>query len=195
MADDQQDILLVQNIDLNCDFEDPTENYSHQDFFQVRWDKAPFRVAPGEKRRFPRYIAEHFAKHLCDHILIKEGEQTGNEFLIGNVKRRQEILDKIILKVDQYYLPQENETEGQRIAKEVDKMNEEDNDKPMDIGKITDPMLGENVTPANPPVEPTEKPKGKERSIKELREECNKLNIPYKITESKDALLEKLTNF
>lgn len=140
---DSQDILIVQNVDLSCNDIDSEEGWSHADFFQVKWGGQPHRIAPGETRRMPRYVAEHYAKHLADHMLQKMEVETGRQFLVNGAIERPNMLKRIIMGVDEYFLQQTAQTgvsEGEKVAQEVDRMNPEE--KETDLGVIPDPMVG-----------------------------------------------------
>lgn len=97
----QQDLFTVTNIDTNCDYVEqyivertapapvnPGEvnpldiprplqtqrmelSFDHSEYYEVRYESQPFRIVPGGSRVMPRYVAEHYAKHLADHILTK----------------------------------------------------------------------------------------------------------------------------
>lgn len=135
----ESDILLVYNSDINCDVIDSEDNYPHKDYFQVKWSNHPHRVAPGKVRKMPRFLAEHFAKHLADHILTKMEEQTGRKGLVQSPTERPRVLKEILLGVDTYFLGEEDVDQGEKIVKAVETLNEE---RPLDLGEVPNPMLG-----------------------------------------------------
>jgi hypothetical protein len=108
----KEDIILVQNIDLDCDYYDTENNYSHSDYFEVRWNKQPFRVKPGETRRYPRNIAEQNAKHIADQILIKKCEKAKKN-LLNHPVERPKVLNEILIRVEDYYNQDSVPTEGE----------------------------------------------------------------------------------
>jgi len=58
------------------------------------WGGEPYVFAPGQTKAFPRFMAEHFAKHLGDRILI----DAGKDFAMESPERK-EITEKILGKV------------------------------------------------------------------------------------------------
>ena len=204
---DVQDILIVQNIDLNCDDIDSEEGWSHRDFFQVKYGGAPLKIAPGETRRVPRYRAEHYAKHLADHMLMKMEEETGKQFLVNNVIERPNMLKKILVSVDSYYLEQDIQptTETDKLAAEDKELNPQE-EKGMDIGEIPNPMVGvlkeAPKTPPLPPDEPEQSgktsifdPKKPKPSRGALIKECAKLGIEWTMKDTNEILEAKLKAF
>ena len=147
----ENDILLVYNPDLGCDEEDAEEGWSHKDFFQVKWDGYPHRIAPGESRRMPRFLAEHYAKHLANHILGKRERSEGRIGLLQSPIERPKVLATIVQKVEEYFHGQPNLTVGQAAALQVEKLNEpvgipltsRDQELPAtDIGEVPNTAVG-----------------------------------------------------
>ena len=201
---DPQDILIVQNIDLNCKDIDSEEGWSHADFFQVKYGGAPLKIAPGETRRVPRYRAEHYAKHLADHMLMKMEEETGKQFLVNNVIERPNMLKKILVDVDTYYLDQDVKptTETDKLAAEDKELNPQE-EKGMDIGAVPNPMVGvlkeAPKTPPLPPDEPETKgktsifdPKKPKPSRAQLIKACADQGIEWTMKDSAEQLIAKL---
>lgn len=85
------DLVVVRNILIDDATIDPEYQGSRADYFEVRYDGEPLRIPPGETRVLPRYLAEHFAKHLADYILMREGHMVHDSLL------RSPLLSKIIL--------------------------------------------------------------------------------------------------
>lgn len=161
----ENDILTVANIDVDCDVIDTEENYPHKEYFQVRWSGHPHRIPPGQTRKMPRFLAEHYAKHLADHMLMRMEEQTGRKGLVQSSFERPRMLARIILGVDTYFLGETAAEEGAKVAAMVDQLNP--GEKELDLGTIPDPMLGalkpepkkvvikdEPETPEVPPTSP-----------------------------------------
>lgn len=61
---DRNEPWLVRNI-LGPDGEALPED----DCFEVSWDAVPIRIRMGKEAILPFYQAEHFARHLANHIL------------------------------------------------------------------------------------------------------------------------------
>lgn len=89
---DENDLYLVCNILVGDDSIDPVWNSSRLDFFEVRWEGEALRIPPGETMIIPKYLADHFAKHLVDHILTTRG------VMIHNSAFRDPLLSQIILR-------------------------------------------------------------------------------------------------
>lgn len=123
---DQNDTLWIKNIDDDChdqtyepvrvserwrdpesgrivtSFKDIIYKFDHSEKFQVRWSGQVFSIKPGEVARMPRFLGEHFATHLADHILGKMGDATG-KMLRNDPVKRPEVLKQIILKEEPYF--------------------------------------------------------------------------------------------
>lgn len=236
--DSPQDVLIVRNIDVDCSdesievidravsFTEPGNDianrmqygsefheWNHAEYFEVRYDGQPFRIAPGATRMMPRYIAEHYAKHLADHILGKQ--DTKKKTLVNNAGARAKVLSEIILRVEQYYQHDTFMSPGQYGAQQVEQLNKEDARIPAEdmgivddlearLGKVAPPApelpkaVQEAVTRAeNQPVVPKnagQKP-GEEKTRDQLIAECVNLGIDVKGTEKKDDLIAKLQKF
>ena len=69
-------IVEVYNSDINCLLEDPEVHPQGKDTFVTHYDRSvnpnPIIVEAGKTKMFPKYIAEHFKKHLADHILTSQ---------------------------------------------------------------------------------------------------------------------------
>lgn len=167
----EHDTIAVTNIDINCDQTTtytveksipvppaPGETnpmniprhqsqmvegeFNHANYFEVRYNGQPFRIKPGETKTLPRYIAEHFAKHLTDHILTRREEQE-------NIKRKKRNLSpksglvqsKIerpktlseIMDVQQYFLEGQTDQNQQTV---------DPNTPATDIGDVPHHTLG-----------------------------------------------------
>lgn len=145
-----QDIIIVKNIDLDCDhieyqsarrstrtvdedgrvtsgYVDDIEQVPHAQYFQVKWAGQRFRIKPGDTRLYPRYIAEHFAKHLTDHMLGRaefKSKQTGKEIsVINNPIERKKMWDQIIPGVQQYFEDLGSIDEGVAAGAAVEELN------------------------------------------------------------------------
>lgn len=225
---DPQDILTIQNIDLDCDeitsnnifverqrtdMEGKVHNYkesvsnefNHTDFFEVRWGNSAIRLMPGEVRRLPRYLGEHYAKHLADHMLMKMEKETNRQFLVNHPIERPKIIKSIIIGVEKIYrddtVPM---SEGERAIAEADRLNEGSS---VDAGKVPNTALGElREPPKNPkikveddatPINETSliDPKKPKPTRAQLMKECAALNIKFEMTDTTEQLIARITNF
>jgi len=207
----KEDILIVRNIDLECDVVDTDYGYSHAEYFMVKYDGTPFRIKPGETRKLPRYVAEHYAKHLSNHVLLKMEESTGRKGLMTNIVERPKVLSQIIVGVDSYYLGDEPELgEGAKAAALEQKYNKEE--PAMDLGQVANPMMG-NLTEEGKSIDDIIKQTGQEdkpeaidkpekdmtlreklsvKTNKELMIECDRLGETITGRETKEQLIAKI---
>lgn len=194
----ENDILIVANPDVNCDVIDTEFGYPHKDYFQVKWHGRPHRIPPGKTKRMPRFLAEHFAKHLADHLLTKKEEETGKQGLLNHPQERPKIISQILIGVDEWYLG-DNETDaGQQVEDMVEELNP--NDKAIDLGVVPNKVMGVLVeTPKiedfKEPDKPEEQPKEGEKSREDLIKECIDLGIEIKGSETLEQLTDKIKSF
>ncbi|KKL97266.1 hypothetical protein LCGC14_1836170 [marine sediment metagenome] len=172
LSGNANDIIEVINIDVGCSLEDEIHSFG-QDSITVKWDGVPHQIKEGEIRLFPRYLANHIAKHLTNHVLTTQEKLTSD-------KERPNILSQILKKtIESYSVPPEV-TQGKEVEAVVEQIN--------------------TLTPPTPLVE--EKPKttsayseSKPRPTrKELFSELDAIGIKYKGSEKVDelvALIEK----
>lgn len=103
-------------------FKDISYTFEHADGFQVRWSGQPFTLKPGETARMPRFLAEHFATHLANHMLDKEGVKI-NRALRNDPIWRPKILAEIIVKEEPFFATI-GDSVGTATLKQVHEMNE-----------------------------------------------------------------------
>ena len=119
-----EDIVLVKNIHLDSDCLDEEDGYSHRDRYQVRWNKMPFSVDAGSVKRFPRYLADHFAKHLIDHILQKQEDEGKGMMLTRDERKRNALKEQIFADVEQTF-EADVRSSAQVEAQKIDALNED----------------------------------------------------------------------
>lgn len=137
MATHENDLIHTKN---------PTSEY-----FEVKWGGYSYGIAAGETRTFPRFIAEHFAKHLADQILLRKEkthkQDTGKDKLFLNSRRERPLVIKsIIVGVYSYFQPQSKSNDpNAQVAQMVEQLNQPKKEpKPLDIGTVTtDKAMGE----------------------------------------------------
>lgn len=142
----ENDTLYVKNTDLECNeitydsvrvserwrdpesgrvvtqFKDVSYQFDHSKGFQVRWSGQPFTVQPGEIAKMPRFLAEHFAYHLANHMLEKKGREM-KRTLMNDPIWRPKILAEIIIKEEPFFATM-GDSVGQATLKQVQSMNE-----------------------------------------------------------------------
>lgn len=166
MATHQQDQLIVVN---------PTS-----DAFTVHWAKNPYTLTGGQQMIWPRFLAEHFAKHLADSILLKREAKEKEDYkatgrplseyiapaLLNNRTERPKVVDSIIKGVYTYYTPQGAGGPAAEIQRKIDDWNKQqpqpEQEKVTNMGAAADPLLGvlnddDDDEVANPP-QPTPTP-------------------------------------
>jgi hypothetical protein len=102
MAASQHDIITIKNID--------------DEEFIFEYDRIPQVLAPGEIRRFPRFLAAHGVKHLIDKLLNKRDQKTNNQML------RQELAAEIIIG-EEGFAKKPKRTEAEKLKSKLDRMN------------------------------------------------------------------------
>lgn len=142
----ENDMLSITNIDTDChditydsvrvserwrdpesgrvltQFKDVSYTFEHKDGFQVRWSGRAFTIPPGETRKMPRFLGEHFAYHLANHILDIEGKKIGRELRADPVWRPK-ILKRIIVDEEPFFSAM-GDSVGNALANKVDQMNQ-----------------------------------------------------------------------
>ncbi len=142
----ENDTLWVKNIDTDChdvtydsvrvserwrdpesgrvltQFKDVSNDFEHAEGFQVRWSGQPFTLKPGETARMPRFLAEHFATHLANHILDKRGIEK-KRALRNDPIERPKVLKEIIIKEEPFFATI-GDSVGAATLKQVNEMNE-----------------------------------------------------------------------
>lgn len=190
------DILRVANIDVNCSLNDPECHPEGQNKFTAVYAKNPYTIEAGKTRLFPRFIAEHYAKHLTDHILISQ------EKPISDNKERPLLLKQILLGTEESFSASPEMTEGEKIAADVAKLEVANVEptEPVNPTGFTEPAV---ATVAEEPQELEEKtiglkeetPMEQKPTLRELKEEADKLGIPYKKSVTVDQLLNLIKAF
>ena len=130
-----QDLIEIANIDISCDLPDPDVHPQGIDSFVVAFDRVPHSINAGETRIFPRYLADHIAKHMADHILTKSKK------LVRDATRPK-ILEEIYRGVKESYSAPKLETQGEIVAKQV----QEANVPPPPVNSVSSGELGVTVT-------------------------------------------------
>ena len=162
-----QDLIEIANIDISCDLPDPDVHPQGVESFVVAWDSVPHLINAGETRTFPRYLADHYKKHLADHILTRKNLQ------VNDPKERPIIEAEIDRGVKESYSSPRTETQGEQVAKQVQEAN---------------------PAPLPTPIEKPEpkKPVPAKKTRKELFAECTELGVETKGDETVDELTTKI---
>lgn len=207
------DIVKVSNRvqddegNLSTQIFDKHEEWNHADFFRVKFDGKPYEVAPGKTKLFPRFVAEHFAKHLADHLLQKKENATNRKGLVQSPVERPKVLAQIIVEVNQ-----DIQTSPADVPVDQTVTQLEDNLPTEDAGVVPNTAIGE-LKPEPPTLEELLRVAGEdptkvdripieETSIsddkkplptrKQLIELCYQQSIDITGMETKAELIEKL---
>lgn len=197
-----------------------THVYDHswrtKDFFEVRWDGRPHRIPAGKERLMPRYLADHFAKHLIDYILIRREKKEGLTNLLRNRLERTALYQQIIVRVESYYNSSlyDFQREGDRVEQQIQQLNRQPQVQEHNLGEVPHPALGyttdeppELVKSPEPPKEPaapqqtpptqprTQQDLINSKSVNQLREEAKQLGIKLTGKETKEQLGQMIVNF
>lgn len=149
-VNNENDTLYITNVDTDCSedtydsvrvserfrdqesgrvvtqFKELNYHFNHADGFQVRWSGTPFDIKPGETKKMPRFLGEHFAYHLCNHMLDKQGSNARNDPL-----KRPAMLKRIIVGTEPFFADV-TDSIGAALNKQVESLNV---DKPVsDLG-------------------------------------------------------------
>lgn len=103
---EENELYVVCNILLDDDSIDPQWGGSRQEYFEVQWSGTSLRIPPGETRIVPKYLADHFAKHLVDHILTRRKKmlhdsQLRDPLIAEIILRKANESDRISTRVEQ----------------------------------------------------------------------------------------------
>ena len=90
-------------------------NWTEEDF-TWSWDSVPFEFKAGDKLYVQDYLAEHFAKHLVDRELLKQGLRTDHF-------SRQELINKCIVNRDA------KEQSAVKVQQEILNKNNQESEK------------------------------------------------------------------
>lgn len=136
--------------------------------FTVHWGKNPITLQPGEQATLHRFIAQHFAKHLADKILLQKEADHKAKYMaqpgasakdyqpknyLNSRTERPKVVATIITGVYRYFTAQgsaydPNAAEQARIQQMLEnqpggQQPQPQQDKAMNLGSITtDPVLG-----------------------------------------------------
>lgn len=230
-ANDQSvyETVLVANIDIGCNetsvdivkvsnrivddegnvasqIYDKHEEWKHTDYFQVKYDGKPYIIEPGKTKHLPRFVAEHFAKHLADHLLQKLENETGRKGLVQSSIERPKMLKQILTEMNENITPEVSLAAVEQPVVPVD------NDPVVDAGVVPNTAIGDlkpepltlaellKVAGEDPdkvdriPLEDTSLVDDKKPlpTRKQLIELCYEQSIEITGTENKATLIEKL---
>ncbi len=176
--------------------------------FSTTWGQQNFTVPKNGEKVYPRFIAEHLAKHLTDAILFAredamakaQGVRNLKHSFVGNKTMRDDILKDILPEVYQYYLEQPQQSEQERQAKQIEEANLAYAAQQAAQAAITPPAEPTTGTETEEPTGTTSEvslidPKKKKPTKAQLVEDCEQLGIELNGDESYAELVAKIKEF
>lgn len=162
--------------------------------FEIKWNGRVYRLAPGQSRALPRYIATHFAKKIADQILGMQ-DLSGKLGYINSATKRPEVMSQILGEVVTYSGGDDEFDPNEQVLQKAERINDG-----IDNGAF-DPLLGhlepEPVQPESKPEvaqsdeeEPQPEDPFSKRSKSDLLKEAQDLNLEVTGRESKPELIE-----
>ncbi|UOF78688.1 hypothetical protein [Caudoviricetes sp.] len=200
MPKHEQDLLYVKN---------PTK-----ESFTVIWGGYEYTVDSEETKIYPRFVAEHFAKHLADKVLLQNEAAIKADSgkivnLLNNAIERPAVVNSILIGVYSEFRGDGKVDPNVQTAQLVEQLNQqqpEKEEKALDVGAaVDDKALGvlkeepkpteqnhtleEAVAPTPEDTPIADKPKSKpKRTRAQLIEEAQTLGIDVKGTETVEQL-------
>lgn len=179
--------------------------------FQVKWGGQAFSIGAGQTKTYPRFLAEHFAKHMTDFFLLrleKKESIAKGQSLLQSSQHRPKVVERI-LKVKQYYL-ESPDSQDPSLLNQVKDLNDGADEEFVDMGLVAeDPVLGalqdidiDKAEPVrnedaatsssldNPATE-----LGKGKSDADLKKEAKELGIKLTGKETREEILAKIAEF
>lgn len=161
--------------------------------FEIKWNSRVYRLAPGQTRALPRYIAVHFAKKIADQILGSQ-DPSGKLGYINSATKRPEVINKILGEVVTYSGGDDEYDPNEMAQQKADRINEG-----IDNGEI-DPVMGHlapepvqpdvpNTEVAQSETEPAPEDAFSKRNKSDLLKEAQDLNLEVTGRETKDELI------
>lgn len=129
----------------------------------VKWGGIDYTLGPGQQIIWQRFLAEHFAKHLANDILLLKEKAHKDKYVAGgghmadykpvayvnSKKHRPPVVASILTGVYNYYQPQKAADPNLAAQQELDRLNREQQgikEPPAtDIGVVNDDRTGAEV--------------------------------------------------
>lgn len=142
MAKHELDQLIVTN---------PTDQP-----FTVKWGGRDYTLQPGERKILMRFLAEHFAKHLANAVLMGLEKKHKDDYIAGGGSERDYIpksymnnrvlrpqtIDSILVGVYAYHQG-DTQDANSMIQAQIDQLNpQQPKERELDLGSAVDPLYG-----------------------------------------------------
>ena len=160
-------------------YENIEQEWDNSKGFRVKWGGKPHVIRPGETKVYPRFLAEHYASKLADHMMMVTGKN-----LKDKISRRK-FMDKIMVEVVSFY-EDDDRDEGEIVFDRVEEVNRtapkrEAGD--IDIGKdLTEHFMGRRRVEDFDDFEESEDEMGEASEIVDLSKQEN-ADLHGKVTE------------
>lgn len=144
MAKHELDLLIVKN---------PTDRS-----FSVKWGGIPYTLGPGQQTIWQRFVAEHFAKHLANDILLRKEQKHKADYIAkgGNLsdyksvaylnskKHRPPVVDSILIGIYSYHQPGAAVDPAAMLQQQIDAATPGGSKAPapVDFGMVDDDRTG-----------------------------------------------------
>lgn len=197
-------------------YEEQEEVWDHRKGFRVKWGGKPHIIKPGESKVYPRFLAEHFANKLADHVLTIQGKK------VNDKTARNAVMGRILEEVVTFY-EEDDRDDAELVYEQVEKANKRSPKDELVFEDETEHFMGKSgedselsedealidlsatETPRDmPPPEAMPQTTGKVSRLNdknnpptkaELVAECEALEIELSGTETVPQLIAKIKQF
>lgn len=176
----EQDIVAIYN---------PT----NRDFTK-KWGGVSRTVKAHQTVEYPRFLAEHIAKHLADFILQVKAYQYKKKYgkdimLVRNKKEREKVMSLIVRNVTSFYLPADD---GTTVTQKVAEATEEERKNTLDLGEVEDDTMGRLLDDVTIDDVPEARRVSPDLTKQQIMEQLDVLGVEYSDRETKAELLKKM---
>lgn len=164
--------------------------------FTTKWGGVPRTIEARGTAKYPRFLAEHIAKHLADFVLQVKEYQYKKKFkkevnLMRNTKEREKVLGMILRGVEAYFMPQD-ESGVQMLQNLNGQPSEAELKKAIDLGDVEDDTMGITMDDLEIASPPEARSLGVDSTKQEIMEQLTILGVEFSDRETKAELLAKL---
>lgn len=163
--------------------------------FTVKWGGVPRTIEPHQVAKYPRFLAEHMAKHLADFILqVKEYQHKkkhGKEVnYMRNTKERASVMGLVVRGVETYFLPPD--ATGVQAGQQTAPPTEEELRNTLDLGQVENDAMGMTFDEVEIELPPEARTVSLDSSKQDIIEQLKVLGIDHNPRDSKAVLLKQL---
>lgn len=163
--------------------------------FSVKWGGVTRTIRAKEEAQHPRFLAEHFAKHLADFILqVKEykyKKEHGKQItLLRNTKERERVLRLIVRGVQTYFMPAT--ADGTQSGDQIQPLTAEEQRALIDLGDVDDDVMGRTIDDVEVDLPPEAIGDTDNMTKQQVMDQLTILGVEFSDRETKPELLKKL---